>query len=293
MANVTDRVAQIRGARHGRDVRESFATCIEDMNTEVETATGNYAKAQSAADKALTEAKPAAEAANAAAQKSNAAAESANTAANNANEKASNLISTTTLAELGLSADSTPDDALSAIISLLAGKVSANTDNPIPVNLGGTGGGDIASVRDAWGLGDTDGPLPVQNGGTGASSAAQALSNLGAAPATHYHAGKVLVSGADWQMGISKKIVDIGKYNIFRVNLTNTNVPLIGIKSGASLIATGAYCTETNGQRIYTAYFKINGTTVTLQDTSGITHNSDGGHSAWTGYGVSYLVGIC
>ena len=137
MANVTDRVAQIRGARHGKDVRESFATCIEDMNAEVGTATGNYADAQAAADEALSKAGPAVADANEAATAANTAAGAANTAAGIADEKSSKIVSEDTLNALGLSVDGTPDDAFNAIVELLGTKLS--NEVPVPVENGGTG----------------------------------------------------------------------------------------------------------------------------------------------------------
>ena len=53
------------------------------------------------------------------------------------------------------------------------------SEEPLPIEQGGTGGTTAASARKALGLGNTSGALPIANGGTGATTAASARNALG------------------------------------------------------------------------------------------------------------------
>lgn len=105
MADVTQKVAQIRQAIYGKDVRESIASGIEAMNTECEDTTGRQTKLETDMATAKTDAINAAVSANTAAQSANTAAQSANTAKDEINSIISDVdhsLSKETLAILGL-----------------------------------------------------------------------------------------------------------------------------------------------------------------------------------------------
>lgn len=269
MANVAEKVDQIRSAIYGREVRESIASSIEDMNIECEEAVGGYSIAQTTAESTLVKASSALSQAGPAASAAQAAADRANKSAQVADDKADKIISSATLTSLGLPTYSTPDDAFSAMVSKIANKMdnggALNLLTPLSVSSGGTGARSIEAARDSWGLGYTRGALPIINGGTGASSAAAARSALGAAAETHMHPGKVFVSDAAWRMGTQKTLPDINKYTLFLVTFGSQSTSLIGTKKGSIITAIGGHGSE-SGQRIYTAKFRVSGTTVTFEN---------------------------
>lgn len=102
MANIVEKIRQIRQAVYGKDVRESIASSLEEMNKDnikatqdansaIASANEAIDSANTAADNANTkagEASSAAQAANEAASSANTAAQGANTATTNANNAA-------------------------------------------------------------------------------------------------------------------------------------------------------------------------------------------------------------
>lgn len=119
----------------------------------------------------------------------------------------------------------TTENTISAwvIDAVMPNLATGGTYGVLPVSSGGTGGTTVAEARNALGLGDTAGALPVEcggtgcttieeakalfsiastggvvaieNGGTNADNAADALTNLGAAAASHEHSGADITSG--------------------------------------------------------------------------------------------------
>lgn len=88
MANIVEKIKQIRQAVYGKDVRESIASSLEEMNKDNLKAIQDASTAITSAVEAKENADTAAQAANEAASSANAAAQGANTATTNANNAA-------------------------------------------------------------------------------------------------------------------------------------------------------------------------------------------------------------
>lgn len=91
VANIVEKIKQIRQAVYGKDVRESIASGMEAMNQDNEAAILIASNAVEEANEAITLANTAVSNANTAAQSANIATENAETAAQNANDIASEV----------------------------------------------------------------------------------------------------------------------------------------------------------------------------------------------------------
>lgn len=97
MADITDKVAQIRQAVYGKDVRESIASGIEAINSDAENAVSTANGAVNTIQTAVQDANTATTNANNAASAANTAASNANTAADAANRAAQAAIDADTI----------------------------------------------------------------------------------------------------------------------------------------------------------------------------------------------------
>lgn len=154
-----------------------------------------------------------------------------------------------------------------------------------------------ASVRNTLGLGNTSGAVPVANGGTGATTASAALTNLGAAAASHTHATGDITSGT---LGVARGGTGASSFtaNSAIVSGSSTTAALTTRAITNNTAATSAITGSTNLVTMNTLKNALNrATAVASADTNYTTYMARGtalfstdtvptynGQIAWTYY---------